>query len=259
MAAEDRLDAGEVRRPLVIQFPPEGANREHHVVGLCEERLGVRDPHVPEAPWARALYLYGPRHGFPPLGDVLGVAAPEFFDGALAVSRQECAQVADVLFEGGCLPLQLLLQLALRGRAESGRRTSQLLREPDRRLGPDAMPFRVRMVCRRRARCQGVVAEDRCLEPFPALRRFPPARSVPAGDGCRRPTTRRQGVMRRMEVFEHLVHCGRGHGPVGLLLCGAQPGRQAGLILRAVTNAHRQHWTGAASASYGRRRPSVWL
>ena len=84
-------------------------NREHHVVGLCEERSGVGDPHVSEARRARGHYLYDPTHGFPPLGDVLGVAASEVFDGALAVSCQECAQVADVLFEGGCLPLQLLL------------------------------------------------------------------------------------------------------------------------------------------------------
>ena len=76
---------------------------------LCEERLGVGDPHVPEARRARGLYLYGCPHVFPALGSVLGVAAPEIFDGALAVSRRECAQVADVLFEGGCLPLQLLL------------------------------------------------------------------------------------------------------------------------------------------------------
>ena len=109
VAAEDRLEAGEVHRAFVIQSPPEGTNREHHAVGLREERLGVGDPHVPEARRARGLYLYGPPHGFPPLGDVLGVAAPEIFNGPLAVSRQECAQVADVLFEGGCLPLQLLL------------------------------------------------------------------------------------------------------------------------------------------------------
>ena len=38
--------------------------------------------------------------------------------------------------------------------------------------------------------------------------------------------------MRRVEVFEHLVHRGRGHGPVVLLLCGTQPGRQGGFILR---------------------------
>ena len=49
MAAEDCLEAGEVHRAFVIQFSPEGANCEHHVVGLCEERLGVGDPHVPEA------------------------------------------------------------------------------------------------------------------------------------------------------------------------------------------------------------------
>ena len=38
--------------------------------------------------------------------------------------------------------------------------------------------------------------------------------------------------MRRVEVFEHLVHRGRGHGPVVVLLCGTQPGRQGGFILR---------------------------
>ena len=38
--------------------------------------------------------------------------------------------------------------------------------------------------------------------------------------------------MRRVEVFEHLVHRGRGDGPVGVLLCGTQPGRQGGFILR---------------------------
>ena len=42
----------------------------------------------------------------------------------------------------------------------------------------------------------------------------------------------RQGVVRRVEVFEHLVHRGRGHGPVVVLLCGTQPGRQGGFILR---------------------------
>ena len=48
MAVEDCLEAWEVHRAFVIQFPPEGANCEHHVVGLREERLGVGDPHVPE-------------------------------------------------------------------------------------------------------------------------------------------------------------------------------------------------------------------
>ena len=163
VAAENRLEAGKVQRALVVQLSQEGAICERHVVGLCEERLGVGDPHVAEARLARGLHLYGPSHGLPPLGDVLSVAAPEIFDGALAVGRQECVQVADVLLEGGCLPLQLLLQLALCGWAESGRRTSQLLRESERCLGVEAVPGRVRLVRRRCTRCQGVLAEDRRL------------------------------------------------------------------------------------------------
>ena len=118
VATENHLEAGKVHWAHVVQFPPEGANREHHVVGLCEERLGVGDPHVPEARRARGLHLYGPSHCLPPPSDVLGVAAPEISGGALAVRRQECAQVAGVLLKGCCLPLQLLLQLALRGWAE---------------------------------------------------------------------------------------------------------------------------------------------
>ena len=58
---------------------------EPHVVGLCEDCLGVGDPHVPVARRARSLHLDG---------------------------RQEFAQVGDVLLEGGYLPLQLLMQLA---------------------------------------------------------------------------------------------------------------------------------------------------
>ena len=42
-------EAGKVHGALVVLFPPESANREHHVVDLCEERLGVGHPHVPEA------------------------------------------------------------------------------------------------------------------------------------------------------------------------------------------------------------------
>ena len=38
--------------------------------------------------------------------------------------------------------------------------------------------------------------------------------------------------MGRVEVFKHLVHRGCGHGPVGVLLCGTQAGRQGGSILR---------------------------
>ena len=52
------------------------------------------------------------------------------------------------------------------------------------------MPGRVRLVRCRRARCQGVIAEDRCLELLSALRVSPSTGSVPARDGCRRPTTR---------------------------------------------------------------------
>ena len=48
MAAEDCLEAWEVHRAFVIQFSPEGAKCEQHIVGLREERLGVGDPHVPE-------------------------------------------------------------------------------------------------------------------------------------------------------------------------------------------------------------------
>ena len=82
MAAENRLEARKV-----VKLSLEGANRKHQVVGLCEERLGVGDPHVPEARRARGLQLYGPSHGLPPLGDVLGVAAEDILDGALAVAR----------------------------------------------------------------------------------------------------------------------------------------------------------------------------
>ena len=35
-----------------------------------------------------------------------------------------------------------------------------------------------------------------------------------------------------MEVLEHLVYRGRRHGPVVVLLCGTQPGREGGFILR---------------------------
>ena len=94
------------------------------------------------------------------------------------------------------------------------------------------MRRRVRLVCRRCARCQGVVAEDRRLEPFPALRGVPSRRVRPRRGQLPASHHARQGVMRRTEVFEHLVHCGPAHGPVGLLLCGAQLGRQGGLILR---------------------------
>ena len=60
-----------------------------------------------------------PQNGFPMWEDVLGVAAPEVLDGRFAVGRKEGTEVADVLFQGGGLPLQLLLQLVLRRRAMS--------------------------------------------------------------------------------------------------------------------------------------------
>ena len=50
--------------------------------------------------------------------------------------------------------------------------------------------------------------------------------------------------MRRVEVFEHLVHRGRGHGPVGVLLCGTQPGRQGGFILRGGDRRPQAVWNG---------------
>ena len=89
--------------------------------------------------------------------------------------------------------------------------TSPLLLEPERRLGLDAMPCRVRLVCCRPARCQGVVAEDRRLEPFPALRGVPSRRVRPSRGRLPASHHVRQGVMRRVELFKHLVHCGRGH------------------------------------------------
>ena len=52
------------------------------------------------------------------------------------------------------------------------------------------MPGRVRLVSCRRARCEGVIAEDRCLELLSALREVPLRRVRPRRDGCRRPTTR---------------------------------------------------------------------
>ena len=94
------------------------------------------------------------------------------------------------------------------------------------------MPCRVRLVRRRRARCQGVIAEDRPLEPLPALTGVPSRWVRPRRGWLPASRNTRQGVMCRGEVFEHRVHSGRGHGPVGLLLWGPQPGRQGGLVLR---------------------------
>ena len=46
--------------------------------------------------------------------------------------------------------------------------------------------------------------------------------------------------MRRVEVFQHLVHSGRGNGPVGVLLSGPSQGAREGSSCAAVTAAHRQ-------------------
>ena len=69
--------------------------------------LGTRTFQRPDGPGASTSMA--PRTAFHRWAMSGGVAAPEIFDGALADSRQECAQVADVFFERGCLPLQLLL------------------------------------------------------------------------------------------------------------------------------------------------------
>ena len=54
VAAEDRLEAGEVHRALVLQLPPEGADRRHHIMGLRQERwvLGTRTFLGPDGPGA---------------------------------------------------------------------------------------------------------------------------------------------------------------------------------------------------------------
>ena len=96
VAAEDRLGAGEVHRALVVQLPPEGADRGHQIIGLRQERLSVGDPHVSEARRARGFHLDCPSHGLPLQDYVRSVAAPEVLDGALAVRRQDRAENADV-------------------------------------------------------------------------------------------------------------------------------------------------------------------
>ena len=96
----------------------------------------------------------------------------------------------------------------------------------------DTMPSRGCLVRRWCAHCQGVIPEDRRLGLFPGLRGVPSRRVRPCRGRLLGPHRARQGVMRCLEVFEHLV-CGCcGHGPVGLFLGRAQPGRQGGLVLR---------------------------
>ena len=90
----------------------------------------------------------------------------------------------------------------------------------------DRMPCRFCLVRRRRARYQGVIAENHRLEPLSALQGVPLCRVRPRRGRLPASHHTRQGVMRRVEVFEHLVHRGRGHGPVGVLLCGTHPARR---------------------------------
>ena len=163
VAAEDRLEAGKVHRALVVHFPPEGANREHHIMGLCDERLGVGDPHVQNARRARGLQSDGPSQGLPLLGDFLGVAAREVFDGALAVGRQACAQLQMSSSRvAACLSSSSCSWLCVAGRNPCDAPCSSSVSRM-RCLGVDAHPGRVCLVRRQGARRQGVVVEDRRL------------------------------------------------------------------------------------------------
>ena len=69
--------------------------------------LGTRAFQRPEGPGASTSMAT--RTAFHRWAMSGGVGAPEVLDGALAVCRQECAELSNVLLKGGCLPLQLLL------------------------------------------------------------------------------------------------------------------------------------------------------
>ena len=75
-------------------------------------------PYVPYARPTRGFYLFGSSNGLEPLDYILGVTAPEVLDGSFAVGREEGAEVADVLFKGVRLSLQLRLEIVLRGGVE---------------------------------------------------------------------------------------------------------------------------------------------
>ena len=94
------------------------------------------------------------------------------------------------------------------------------------------MPGCVRLVRRRCERRQGVIPEDRRLDPFPVFGKFPPRRVRPRRRRLSAPHRALQRVVRGVEMFEHLVHGRCGYGPVGVLLGGAQPWRQGGFVLR---------------------------
>ena len=80
--------------------------------------MGVRHRHILQTRRAQGLYLDGSPNDLPSLDYVLLVAAPEILDGAFAVGSKEGPDVVDVLFQGGRLPLQLLLELVLRAGVE---------------------------------------------------------------------------------------------------------------------------------------------
>ena len=108
VATKISLEAGEIQRALAIQLLPEGVDRSHHVRSVWV--LGTLTFHRPEGPGASTSMA--------PLTAFLGVGARGVLDGGIAVGHKECAEVADVLFHGGRLPLLPLLQLAYRGRAD---------------------------------------------------------------------------------------------------------------------------------------------
>ena len=94
------------------------------------------------------------------------------------------------------------------------------------------MPSCNRLLRRWATCCQGVIPEDCRLELLPAFGGVPARQVRPRRRRLPAPHDARQGVMRSVEVFEHLVHGRQGHAPVGVLLGGALPGRQGGLVLR---------------------------
>ena len=67
---------------------------------------------------------------------------------------------------------------------------------------------------------------------FPLSGGSPPIGSDPTGDGCRRPTTRASASCAGWWCSNTLSTAAAGIEPVGVLLGGAQPGRQGGLVLR---------------------------
>ena len=82
-------------RPMLPQGPRAHVGRG--LPGSWGGPTGVGDPHLPETRGARGFHLDCSSQNFPLLEDVLGLGAQEVFHGALAVSHQERALLADVL------------------------------------------------------------------------------------------------------------------------------------------------------------------